>query len=175
MNAVSSSLTYVNETDIRGRALLDLILQYASTDGAYNLSGYYGFRPMGAAEPNVVFPCVMIDPQSTDAKMDRLGKYRLTIAYNIYFYCIESSPEAVVSLADSIGEYLMKLFSNNALADGTPKFKQYPNGSGGYYWLDSEMTPVTWSTTFTNAEPSNQQNYMRAGIMKFTITDIILK
>ncbi len=49
----------------------------------------------------------MIDPQATKADMVTLGKYKITIEYNIYFYCIESSPDGVVSLSDSIGEYLM--------------------------------------------------------------------
>jgi hypothetical protein len=173
MNTIVSGLTVVNETDIRGQALLALIEQHL------NVEGYYGFRTIGASD--IVFPCVMIDPINQKATMKRLGKYDLAITYNIYFYLQDSNPDAIVTQATFIGEALIKLLSNNALGDlqsanpPTNKFKQYPNPSGGYYWLNSEMSDLKWSTSYLNATPDNQQAYMRAGLMTFTIEDIVIK
>ena len=86
MNSIISQLTVVNETDIRGQALLALITSNIQ------MQGYYGFRPLGSND--IVFPCVMIDPINQKAEMKRLGKYDITIIYNIYFYLQESSPDA---------------------------------------------------------------------------------
>lgn len=170
---IPTSLTVVNETDVRGQALLALILQYAT------IQGYYGFRSFGAntgpSGSSVSFPCVMIDPVKQDLKMARLGKYILKITYMIYFFCQESSPDAIVTQATGIAEIFAKLFSNNALGDGTPRFKQYPNPGGGYYWLNSEMSVIDWSTSFLNSTPDNLQTYMRAGRVQFEIEDVILK
>lgn len=172
MNSLPASIAYINETDVRGQALLALIVQYAKSFGF--LKGYYGFRPIGA-NPGLTFPCVMIDPVSQKPWMATLGKFRLQITYNIYWYCQDSSPDAIVSQATAIAEYLIKLLSNNALGDGSTNFKQYVNPAGGFYWLDSDMSQITWSTSFQNATPDSLKTYMRAGMMTFTITDQKLK
>lgn len=173
MNSIPSSLTVKNETDIRGQALLALILQYIT------IQGYYGFRSLGSSD--IAFPCIMIDPIMQKAEMKRLGKYDITITYNVYFYLQESSPDAIVSQATFIGEALIKLFSNDALGDlqsanpPSNKFKQYPNPNGGYYWLNSEMSELKWSTSYINATPDNQQTYMRAGLLTLTVMDTVIK
>lgn len=168
---IPTTLTVVNEADVRGLALRDLITSYVS------IQAYYGFRTIGSTD--IVFPCVMIDPLKEILKMDRLGKYRLQISYALYFYCQESNPDAIVSQATDIGEIFAKLFSNNALGDlngaNTSKFKQYPNPSGGYYWLTSEMSEIAWSTSFLNATQDNLQTYMRAGLLRFDIEDVVIK
>lgn len=167
---VPTSLTVINETDVRGKALLALITQYMG------VAGYYGFRSIGAQQNPVSFPCVMIDPIKQDLKMERLGKYTLKISYSIYFYCQESSPDAIVTQATDIGEIMAKLFSNNALGDlqntnpPSNKFKTYPT-----FWLNSEMSEITWSTSFLNATPDQQQVYMRAGLIRFDIEDVVIK
>lgn len=173
MNTLVSNLTVVNETDIRGQALVALIAAHL------NVQTYYGFRSLGTID--AVFPCAMVEPVSQKAEMKRLGKYDIHIVYNIYFYLQESSPEAIVTQATFIAEALIKLLSNNALGDlqsanpPSNKFKQYPNPAGGYYWLNSEMSDVKWSTSFINATPDNQQTYMRAGLVTFTIEDVVIK
>jgi hypothetical protein len=174
MNSIVSALTVVNEADIRGQALLALMT------ANLNVQGYYGFRSLGAAS-HLVFPCIMVDPISERAVMARLGKYDIDITYNIYFYLQESSPDAIVTQATFIGETLIKLFSNNALGDlqntnpPSNKYKQYPNPGGGYYWLNSEMSDLKWSTSFLNATPDNQETYMRAGLMTFVVKDTVIK
>jgi hypothetical protein len=171
MVAINTSLTsVVNDTDVRGLALLDLIRQYIQLSGYY-----YGFRSIGSED--IAMPCVMIEPRSKEAKMDRLGKYRIKISYDIYWFVTESNPEGIVTLCDSLSETLEKLFSNNALNDlgtaNTSKYKQYPNPSGGYYWLTSEMSSIRWSGTYIDAVPRDK--YMRAGMMKFDIEDVVIK
>lgn len=171
MNDIPTNLTsVVNDTDVRGRALLDLIRQYIQIPGYY-----YGFRSIGAED--IAMPCVMVEPISKTTTMDRLGKYRIKITYNVYWFVIESNPEAIVSLCDELSEDIEKLLSNNALNDlgttNTSKFKQYPNPSGGYYWLTSEMTSIRWSGTYIDAVPRGK--YMRAGMMQFVIEDVVIK
>lgn len=168
---VPTTLTVVNDVDVRGQAMVALIKQYIG------IQGYYGFRSIGASEPSITLPCFMVDPKGERDKMVKLGKYRKQWDYSIYFYVSESSPDAIVTLASFVGEALVKLFSNNALGDlngaNTAKFKQYPNPGGGYYWLNSEMTTLDWSSTFLSGAQQGQK-YMRAGIMRLTIEDDVI-
>ena len=176
MLTIPTSLTVINETDVRGKALLALIMANVS------VAGFYGFRSIGVQNPMslVSFPCVMVDPAWQTAVMERLGKYTIKIGYNLYFYLQDSDPDSIVTQATDIGEALIKLFSNDALGDlGSPgqtnKFKTYPNPAGGYFWLNSDMGKLTWSTSYLNATPDNQQTYMRAGLLPFEIQDVVLK
>ncbi len=173
MNSIVTPLTVINEIDVRGQALLALIA------ANMNVQAYYGFRPQGS---NLLsYPCVMVDPVNQKVEMKRLGKFDITAVYNLYWYCQESSPEAVVTQQTFIGETLIKLFSNNALGDlqsvnpPSNKYKQYPNPAGGYFWLNSEMSDVKYSTTFLNATADGQQSHMRAGLLTFTIQDTVIK
>jgi hypothetical protein len=171
MVEINTSLTgVVNDTDVRGQALIQLIQQYVQLSGYY-----YGFRSIGSED--IAMPCVMVEPISKLTNMDRLGKYKIKITYNLYWFVIESNPEAIVTLCDSLSETLEKLFSNNALNDlgtaNTNKFKQYANPSGGYFWLTSEMTGIRWSGTYIDAVPRGK--YMRAGMMQFVIEDVVIK
>jgi hypothetical protein len=171
MPEIYTSLTgVVNDTDVRGKALLELIKQYIQLSGFY-----YGFRSIGSED--IAMPCVMVEPRTKTTKMDRLGKYRIKITYFIYWFVTESNPEAIVALCDSLSETLEKLFSNNALNDlgtaNSSKYKQYPNPSGGYYWLTSEMSSIRWSGTYIDAVPRGK--YMRAGFMQFDVEDVVIK
>ena len=166
---IQTQLTVVNETDIRGQALVALI------KSKLNIQGYYGFRSLGAATPPLTFPCFMVEPKGQRPTMDRLGKYRKQWDYIIYLYVTENSPEAIIGLCGFVGEALVKLLSNNALGDlngaNSSKFKQYPNPSGGYYWLTSEMSSLEWSANYINATPDIK--YMRAGVLRFMIEDVV--
>lgn len=160
----------VDDTSTAMYALRDLINQYISFPGQY-----IGVRSLGAE--NIVFPCFMVEPMQKISKMDRLGKYRIHMTFVIYFYVVESNPEAIIQLCNSVGETMEKLFSNNALNDlngaNTSKFKQYPNPSGGYYWLNSEMTSLRWSRTYVNAVPNTR--FMRAGVMTLDMENVVIK
>jgi hypothetical protein len=170
MNTIPTTLTVVNETKIRGEALRDLIKTHLG------IQGYYGFRSIGAADPPITFPCFMVEPKAQRPSMDRLGKYRKYWDYIIYVYVTENNPDAIISLCSFVGEALVKLLSNNALGDlgsgNSNKFKTYANPNGGYYWLDSEMTSLEWSANYLNAVPNIK--YMRAGVMRFTIQDVVI-
>lgn len=168
---IPTTLTVVNETDVRGQALVALIKKYLT------IQGYYGFRSLGVNADQLAFPCFMVEPKGQRPAMDRLGKYRKYWDYAIYLYVAENNQEAVTSLCSFVGEALVKLLSNNALGDlngaSTQKFKTYPNPiTGGYYWLDSEMHTLEWSANYLNANTSIR--YMRAGVMRFTIVDIVI-
>lgn len=167
---IPTQLTVVNETDIRGQALRDLI------KSKMNIQGYYGFRSLGASDPAITFPCFMVEPKGQRPAMDRLGKYRKYWDFVIYIYVTENSPDAIISLCSFVGEALVKLLSNNALGDlgsgNSNKFKTYPNPGGGYYWLTSEMSTLEWSANYLNATPNIK--YMRAGVMRFTIEDVVI-
>lgn len=167
---IQTQLTVINETDIRGQALVALI------KSKMNIQGYYGFRTLGANNDQITFPCFMVEPKGQRPTMDRLGKYRKYWDYVIYLYVTENSPEAIVSLCSFVGEALVKLLSNNALGDlgsgNSNKFKTYPNPGGGYYWLTSEMSNLDWSANYLNAAPNIK--YMRAGVMRFTIQDVVI-
>lgn len=160
----------VDDTTTAMYALSNLIQSYIQFAGKY-----VGIRSLGAE--NVVFPCFMVEPMQKVTKMDRLGKYRIHITFMIYFYVVETNQEAIIQLCNSVGETMEKLFSNNALNDlngaNTSQFKQYPNGSGGYYWLNSEMTSVRWSRTYINAVPTAK--FMRAGVMTLDMENVVIK
>ncbi len=171
---IASTLTVTNEMDVRGRAMLDLIGTYIPGF----VGRYYGFRQIGSMEKPVSFPALFIEPVSEDAKMVTTGKYEIRIVYNIYFFVIDNSSEDVLTMITSAAESLAKLFSNNALGDlgsgNTNKFKAYSVGST-VYWLDSEMTPIEISRSFIDAVPNNQGKFMRAGMLRFEIQDVIIK
>src|ERR1051326_4113436 len=146
MQTVPTSLTVINETDVRGRALLSLITQYI------NIKGYYGFRSEGA-NPTLIFPCLFVEPRSQTPRMVTTAKYQISIVYAIYWYARESTAEDMISVSSFVGEALIKLFSNNALGDlqsanpPSNRFKQY---SG--YWLDSEMSEIRWSVNYLDPD-----------------------
>lgn len=175
MQKVATTLNVVNETDVRGQALRDLIRTYITlptTD--------YGFRSIGA-NPGLVFPALFVEPKNQRPELEMTVKYTLRWTYGIYWYVRENTPKDAVARASFIGEALVKLLSNNALGDlnsGTPtkRFRQYPNPAGGYFWLDSEMSEIRWSTNYLNPDPqSHAARYERAGRLMFQIEDIIQK
>ena len=167
--SVDTTLTVINETDLRARAILNLISTYIP-----GLTGrYYGFRSLGSND--LSFPCVMVEPDSQNPAMLTTGKYHLRFNFSIFWFVYDNNAADVVTLATSVGEALVKLFSNDALGDlqtsnpPTNRFKQY---SG--FWLTSEMTSVEISRTILNAYP-NRAKYMRAGIMRLMVEDVVIK
>lgn len=172
---IATTLTVKNEMDLRGQALLALIVQYIPDF----VGRYYGFRQIGDQQNPISFPAVFVEPTSEDAKMTTTGKYLLLITYTIWVFVVDNSPEDCLTLITSAMETLAKLFSNNALGDlgsgNTNKFKAYTAGDGTVYWIDSEMTPIEISRSFVDAIPNSSARYMRAGMMRFVIQDVVIK
>lgn len=173
MKTLNTGLTVVSEIDVRGRALLALILANISFTGSY-----YGFRPTGA-DATIRYPAIFVEPKSEIARMTGTAKFELKFLYGIYWYVRGNSPEDVVSLSSWIGEALIKLFSNNALGDlgianpPSNKYRNYANTGGGYYWLDSEMIDVRFATAYLEGDAGAK--YERMGRMMFQAMDLILK
>lgn len=169
MQTVQTSLAVINETDVRGEALLALIRKYITFAGSY-----YGFRSLGA-NPDIRFPALFVEPKAQSVQMNTTGKYVIRITYAIYWYVIDNKAEDVVRYSSFIGEALIKLFSNNALGDLSTAFtNQFATYSG--FWLYAEPKEISWSVNYLEADPSsNAARYMRSGRMLLEIMDEILK
>ena len=166
----TNGITVTNEINVRGIALRDLIHTYIP-----GFSGcYYGFRSMG--DNDLDYPCICIEPAMEDPKMVTLGKYQIYWTYNLFIFVRDNDPAGITTLIGSAVEALVKLFSNNALddlsTDFTNKFKSYPP-----YWIDSEMNSIEISRMYINSTPDNpnQNRYLRAALMRFTIQDVVIK
>jgi len=170
MDRVNTSLTIINETDIRGKALRDLINKYISVPYVY-----YGFRSEGA-NPQIQYPSVFVEPKSQIPKQVAIGKLDIEWIFAIYWYCRDNEQEQVISQSTFIGQCLVKLLSYNALDDlggaSTRQFQQYPNPAGGYYWLDSDILEIKWGTTFLDPKPSGAR-FERAARMMLKLKDVI--
>lgn len=169
MQTIQTDLVVVNETDVRGEALLALIKQHITFAGAY-----YGFKSLGA-NPEIRFPALFVEPKSQIISQNTTGKYIIRITYAIYWYVIDNKAEDVVRYSSFIGEALIKLFSNNALGDLSTAFtNKFATYSG--YWLYAEPKEINWSVNYLEADPtSNASRYMRSGRMLLEIMDEILK
>ncbi len=167
---LNTSLTVINETDVRGRALLELIKSKITFPTAL-----YGFRPEGDSPSGTPYPALYVEPKSQIPAMVTTAKYDLKFVYGIYWYVRGNSQEDVVTQASWIGEALIKLFSNNALNDigvanpPTNKYKAYSP-----FWLVSEMLEMRFSVTFLDARTGGDK-YERVGRLMFQIEDVILK
>lgn len=164
----TNGITVVNEFDVRGIALRDLIRTYIP-----GFSGcYYGFRSMG--DNDLDYPNICIEPVFENPRMITTGKYDIHWTFNLFIFVRDNDPAAITTLITSAVESLTKLFSNNALDDlsttFTNKFKSYPP-----YWIDSEMESVEISRMYVNSTPDNQNFYLRAALMRFTIQDVVIK
>lgn len=175
MKDIVTNLTgVVNEIDVRGQALVDLIKQYVKF-----ASAFYGFKSLGS-HPDIQFPVLFVEPKGEKPQMSTTGKYTIRCQYAIYWYVRDNDPKGVIASSSFIGECLIKLLSNNALNDigvanpPSGKFRQYPNPGGGYYWLDSEMSDVKWSVNYLDPKADGVR-YERYGRMLFEIMDVILK
>jgi hypothetical protein len=161
MQQLNTSLNYVNETDLRGRALAALIKQYLNLDTDYG--------QLLLTTPNLRFPHIFVDPRGgQDVILETTGgKYELSITYMITWFVIDNSPQDVVSLCTSIEEALIKLLSVNALDDqATAHTQQFCVYSP--YWLYSEMGKTLPTPTFPNPLSANDtESWMRAGRMPF--------
>ena len=172
MDRVNTTLTVVNDTDVRGKAMRDLICQYIT----FPQKGNYGFRAEGP-NPWIQYPSLFVEPKGLP-KIEQvsLGHYDIKWTYAIYWYCRDNEAEQVVSQSAFIGQALIKLFSFNALDDlgaaSTRQYQQYPNPSGGYYWLDSDMLSVDFGTIFLDPKASGMR-FERAARMMFQIHDVI--
>lgn len=170
MDRLNTILTVINQTDVRGRALRDLIKSYISFPYAH-----YGFRSEGA-NPGIQYPSLFVEPKGMDPKQIAIGKHKIFWTYAIYWYCRDNEAEQAVSQAAFIGEALVKLLSNNALSDlggaSTRQFQQYPNPAGGYYWLDSTIIDIKYGTIFLDPVASGMK-YERAARLLLKIEDDI--
>jgi len=163
----TNGITVTNHFDVKGTAIRDLIKQYIP-----GIPGvYYGFRNLGANDLD--YPCIHIDPMNQKAEMLTLGKYHLFLEYGLFFFVRDNDPESIVTLVTSLAESLKKLFSNNALGDlsttRTNKFKSYTG-----FWINSEMGLLEISRAFVNATADTQVRYMRAGLLRLKVEDVVL-
>lgn len=166
MTLPGTSLTVVNETEIRGHAMQALIEKYSA------VKTLYGFRPIGA-EPAMTFPVIMVQPKKAAATMRGTAKYDLFWTFGLYWFVRESRVESANQVATQIGETLIKLFSNNALGvPGDSPANTFKSYSG--YWLDSEIQDVAWSVPYVNPDVRGT-NFEQAGRMLIQIYDLILK
>lgn len=170
MEKIITKLNVVNETDVRGRALRDLISSYIMFPRTY-----YGFRSEGS-HPGIQYPSLFVEPKAQKPKMVSTGHLHIDWTYAIYWYCRDNDAETVVSQSAFIAQCLIKLFSFDALDDissaQTRQFQQYANPAGGYYWLDSEIQDVRFGTTFLDPKASGMR-FERAARMLFNIQDVI--
>lgn len=131
MRALTTNLTgVINEMDVRGEAMRDLIKKYL------NVTTYYPFTPIGD-KPEIRYPCVFVQPIGQLPDLATTGKYKLTLTYAIFWYVLDNKAEDATQLGTYIMESLIKLFSNNALNDlDTPtslkNFRAYEP-----FWTDS--------------------------------------
>ena len=160
---IETTLTVTDEAGIRTQALLDLI----QLKIGHLRAGYLGHRPIGADD--LTFPCVMVECVESSAKMYTTGKFDVRWTVNIYYYVVSENRDQLVRQQTEVMEALTKLLSNNALSDGTPKYKSYPG-----YWLDSEMLAMKFSGTFAWSRPEGPK-FARAGLMTVELMDRILK
>lgn len=163
--SIETSLSVVDETAVRGNALLDLIQQYIP----WLKGGYYGHRPIGAED--IQFPCVMVEPVRAVAEMYTTAKYDLRWTFHIFFYVLEDNQNDVVIKQNEVMEALIKLLSNNAESNASPnnRFKANPP-----FWLSSEMKDMQYSSTFAWAR-NDRPKWARAGLMVLELWDRILK
>lgn len=170
MDRINTTLAVINETDVRGKALRDLIKAHISFPYVY-----YGFRSEGA-NPSIQYPSLFVEPKGLDPQQISLGKYKIFWTYAIYWYCRDNEAEQVVSQSAFIGEAIRKLLSNNALSDlggaSTRQFQQYANPAGGYYWLDSTVVDIKYGTVFLDPKATGMR-YERAARLLFKIEDDI--
>lgn len=166
MNTVQTSLDVTNYFDVKGQAIVALIQQYVP-----GLQPYYGFRSMG--DNDLSYPHASIEPAMQDARMITLGKFHLKLTFNIFVFVKDNDPANVTSLICHAMESLKKLFSNNALGDlsttFTNRFKAY---SG--YWIDSEMGSIEISRMYVNSVQDDSSRYLRAGLMRLTVEDVVV-
>jgi hypothetical protein len=155
--------------------LLDLIKTYIPGFVGH----YYGFRQIGDQQNPISFPAVFVEPTSEDLRMITTGKFQLKIVYNIWVFVVDNSPDDALTLITSGMEALGKLLSNNALGDigsgNSNKFKAYTDSNNTVFWIDSEMTPIEISRSFVDAIPNSQARFMRVGMMRFEILDVVIK
>lgn len=173
MQLINTSLTVINEADVRGQALLALIRQYITF-----ADGYYGFKPIGSS--TIKFPVVFVEPKGQRAIMTGTAKFDLYWTFGIYWYVRDAKSQDCVTLCTFIGEALIKLFSNNALGDigsvpPSNKFFNYANPSGGLYWLKNEIKAIDYSVNYLDPEPAPNLRYERSGRMMVELYDLILK
>jgi len=164
---IESNLTVTNYFDVKGQAIVDLIKTYIP-----GISGvYYGFRNLGSNDLD--YPCLHVEPMNQKQDMLTLGKYHLFLEYGLFFFVRDNDPESIVTLVTSLAESLKKLFSNNALGDlSTTRSNRFKAYSG--YWINSEMGLLEISRSYVNATADNQNRYMRAGLLRLKVEDVVL-
>lgn len=161
--SIETTLNVTNETGVRAQALADLVKQYVGEIKA----AYMGHRPIG--KDDLTFPCVMVDVVNAKAVMVTTGKYTCHWTVKLYYYIVSSNRDDLLVKQTEVMEALIKLFSNNALSDGTNRFKTYPG-----YWLDSEMLSMEYSGTFAWEKP-DRADFARAGLLTLELMDVIVK
>lgn len=159
MRALATNLSgVINETAVRGEAMRALIKRYL------NIDTYYPFTPVGD-NPQVRFPCILIQPLTQMPDLATTGKYHLQLSYAIFWYVLDNKASDAVQLSSDIMENLIKLFSNNALNDlstanpPTHNFRAYEP-----YWTDSNWAArLRVRPPFKGAMAGHDEEYMVFG------------
>lgn len=159
MRGLNTNLTNViNETEVRGKAMRDLIKKYL------NIDVYYPFTPIGD-RPELRFPCVFVQPLNQMPDLATTGKYELRLSYALFWYTYDNVAHDATALSTDIMENLIKLFSNNALNDlgvivpPSHNFRAYEP-----FWTDSNwVNRLRARPPFKVALPGKKEQYMVFG------------
>jgi hypothetical protein len=150
---LQTTLTVVNITDDLVTALFGLCETYVP--GLPNR--YRGLRPIASADETgqaILVPCVMIQPVRQEPSMRTTGKMTKWYVFDFYFVVGQDTVDATVTDAASAAEIFVKLFSNNALGDGSNQFMTYPG-----QWVQSEMSKVEYSVPLVLGRPNGPKYF----------------
>ena len=159
MKAIASNLTgVVDETTVRGQAMVALIKQYL------NIQTAFGLRNLGDYQ-GLTLPILFVEPApGYAAEIVAVGKYQIELTFFLFWYVADSQPEDVVSLCSSIGHNLEKLFSNNALNDlGTVSPPSHSFYVYEPYWSEVMTFGFRCLPTFKNPLTNQGGEFMRLG------------
>jgi hypothetical protein len=170
---IETSLNYDTRSFLFMEGMKTIILQYIKEFKEV----YYGHRPI--SNPDIEFPCVMIEPININQSMVTTAKTELTFPFTLYFYLRDNGRDGLVQKQLDCAEALGKLFSNNALSDlqtATPthKFKRWYNPPTEAYWYDSEIRDINLSPTFVFGV-TNKEWFCRAGRMTIDLKDRLIR
>jgi len=160
--SVQTTLTVTNFTDDKANALVALFKTYIP--GLTNVMKFV--RPIG--DKTLPLDCLMVQPKMADPRMLTTAKYETWYFFDLYYYVGGASIEAVGVKVTAVAETFMKLFSQNALGDGSVKFKQYEP-----YWTNSEMSRFEFSPAFLLGREGPK--YAAVGYCQLKVMTVTLK
>ena len=168
--ATNGLAAFTNDIDARAQTILSLVKQY--------IPGFvdrrYGWRAQGTMPSEIQFPLFRIVPMSVVPKMYATGKWKVSITYDLWMDFTEDNETNLTTLQASGVSAVMKLFSQNALADGSTKFKQYQPGTGAG-WNESEMVSFRMGPPYKGAfAVLAGKQYQSVAVLTFQIADEVI-